>query len=56
MRKCQNIKQPFGIQLTYMLESKIVKYVFWQNMTMFPATKSAMMTMIMCISMPRLSN
>ena len=33
--KCQNIKQPIGIQLTFMLEIKIEKYIFRQNMTMF---------------------
>ena len=28
MTKCENIKQPVDIQLTFMLESKIEKYVF----------------------------
>ena len=32
--KCENIKKPIDIQLTFMLESKIEKYSFQQNMTM----------------------
>ena len=35
--KCENIKQPIDRQLTFMFESKIEKYVFQQNMTMFLA-------------------
>ena len=33
------MKQPIGIQLTFMSESKIEKYLFLQNMTMFLAIK-----------------
>ena len=35
--KYENIKQPIDIQLTFMLESKIEKYVFQQNMTILLA-------------------
>ena len=31
----QNLKQTIGIQMTFILKTKLQKIIFWKNMTIF---------------------